>query len=141
VAEDLWRSDRIHAFLMRLVAVVTLAYWVEFFTKGRNRTSDDQAYVDFERAFPLADAYMSVAYLVSARQLSLGKEGAVPAGIAAGSAMVFLGCMDLLYDLQHQEFADRSPEMAAESVFVGFSLVFGPITMVRMWRARHRLRA
>jgi hypothetical protein len=126
---------------MRLVAFVTVGYWIDFFTAGRVRTSDDPAYVDFERAFPLADAYMSAAYLIAARQLMRGENAAVGTGIAAGSAMVFLGCMDLLYNLQHEKFADRTPEMAAETAIVAFSLAFGPMTMIRLWRARHRLQA
>ena len=55
--------------------------------------------------------------------------------------MVFLGGMDLLYNVQHRKFAERTPEMGLEAAIVSFSLLFGPITMVRMWRARHRLSA
>lgn len=132
-------SDRVHAWLMRIVAVVTIGYWVEFFTTKKVRTSDDQGYVDFERAFVLADGYMAAAYLAAARCLSNERSEAVPLGIAAGSAMTFLGGMDLLYNLQHHKFADRTPEMAVEKVIVATSLVFGPLTMIRMWRARLRL--
>lgn len=134
-------SDRVHAWLMRIVAVVTIGYWIEFFTSGKVRTSDDQAYVDFERAFVLADTYMAAAFLLAARRLSKGRPEAVGVGIAAGSAMTFLGAMDLLYDLQHRKFADRTPEMAVEGLIVATSLAFGPFTMLRMWRSRHRLGA
>jgi hypothetical protein len=47
--------------------------------------------------------------------------------------------MDLLYNIQHHKFADRTPEMAVETAIVATSMVFGPFTMIRMWRARHRL--
>lgn len=127
--------------MMRLVALATVGYWVEFFTSGKVRTSEETAYVDFERAFVLADGYMAAAFLLAARRLSRGRPEAVPAAIAAGSAMTFLGCMDLLYNLQHRKFADRTPEMMVETGIVAVSLTFGPATMVRMWRARHRLGA
>lgn len=132
-------ADRVHAFLMTGFAVATVAFWVEFFTTGKVRTSEEEAYVDFQRAFPLADAYMAGALLLAARNLRRQRPEAVPTGIAAGSASVFLGGMDLLYNLQHHKFADRTPEMALETFIVAFSLVFGPVTMVRLWRARHRL--
>ena len=132
-------GDRVHAFMMTGAAIATLAYWVEFFTSSKLRTSEDQAYVDFERAFPLADGYMAVALVFAARHLRQQRAGAVPVGIAAGSAMVFLGSIDLLYNLQHRKFADRTPEMAIEAGIVSFSLVFGPLTMFRLWRARGRL--
>lgn len=126
---------------MRIAAAVTAAYWIEFFTTGRLRTSDDQAYVDFERAFVLADSYMAAALLATAHRLSQGRPEAVGTGIAAGSAMTFLGLMDLLYDLQHRKFSERTPEMAVEGLFVAVSLTFGPFTMLRMWRSRRRLGA
>lgn len=134
-------ADRVHAWLMRIVAALIVAYWVEFFTGGRVRTSEEQAYVDFERAFVLSDGYMVAAFLLAARRLAKGRPEAVGVGIAAGSAMTFLGGMDLLYNLQHGKFRDRTPEMAVETVIVAFSLVFGPATMLRMWKARRRLGA
>lgn len=133
------KGDRVHAFLMTGAAAATVAYWLEFFTTGKVKTSDDQSYFDFERAFPLADAYMAGAFALAAHNLRRQRLDAVPTGIAAGSAMVFLGGMDLLYDLQHRKFAERTPEMAVEAGIVAFSLVFGPATMLRLWRARHRL--
>lgn len=135
------RGDRVHAGLMRAAAVLTGAYWAEFFTSGRVRTSEDRAYVDFERAFLLADAYMAIAYLAAARRLSQGHPDAVGIGVAAGSAMTFLGLMDLAYDLQQGKFADRTPEMMLEAAIVASSLILGPLTMMRLWRARRRLGA
>lgn len=132
-------GDRIHAFVMKGVAVAVAAYWAEFFTAGKVRTSDDRTYLDFERAFPLADAYMAAAYVAAGLLLSRQRPEAVPVGIAAGSAMVFLGSMDLLYDIEHRKFSERTPDMGIETMLVAFSLAFGPLTMIRMWRARHRL--
>lgn len=126
---------------MRVAALATIAYWIEFFTSGQVRTSEDEAYVDFERAFVLADAYMAAALLVGAHRLSRGRPDAVGVGIAAGSAMTFLGAMDLLYDLQHRVFAERTPATALEGLVVASCLAFGPFTMLRMWRSRHRLGA
>lgn len=124
---------------MRAAALVTGGYWAEFFTSGRVRTSADRAYVDFERAFLLADAYMAISYLAAARRLSQGRPEAVGIGVAAGSAMTFLGLMDLAYNLQQGKFADRSPEMMLETGIVVSSLILGPVTMMRLWRARRRL--
>ena len=82
---------------------------------------------------------MAVAYLVAAHLLVRGRMAAVPIGIAAGSAMVFLGLMDTLYNLEHGQYAIRTPEMATETAINVVCLVFGPWTMVRLWGARRRL--
>jgi hypothetical protein len=124
---------------MAVVGITTVAYWVEFFSSGRVRTSEDQAYVDFERAFPLADAYMAAAFLAGAGLLRRGRPAAVPVGIAAGSAMVFLGAMDTLYNLQHGKYRSMTPEMAVETLINAVSFTFGPFTMYRLWKARGRL--
>lgn len=52
---------------------------------------------------------------------------------------MFLGGMDLLYDLEHRKFSEPTPEVGVEAMIVVFSLMFGPWTMIRMWRAQHRL--
>jgi len=132
-------GDRAHAVLMLVVAAGTLAYWLAYFFAGAVQTADDAVYTGFENAFPLADGYMTVAYVVAATLLLRGRVLAVPAGIAAGSAMVFLGAMDTLFNLEHAKYADMTPEMAVETAINVVCLAFGPWTMVRLWRIRGRL--
>ncbi len=134
-------GDRIHASTMFLAAGLIVAYWVEWFTNGRNRVTDDPAYVTHQETFPLADAYMAVLYLAAARALWKQRESAVALGVAAGAAHVFLGLMDLLYDLQRGTMSETTPEARTEQAIVGASLVFGPLTMIRLWRGRRRLGA
>ena len=69
------------------------------------RASDDDAYVAFQNAFPLADAYMALCYLVSGRLLRRRNAVAVPAGIAAGSAITFLAAMDILWNIEHASYS------------------------------------
>ena len=132
-------GDRVHAALMLLAALGTVAYWTAWFTTGTVRTADDAAYVAFENAFPLADGYMTLCYVVAAVHLLRGRASAVPVGIAAGSAMVFLGLMDTLFNLEHGKYADPSAPMAVETAINVVCLAFGPWSMVRLWRARERL--
>jgi hypothetical protein len=132
-------GDRVHAALMFLAALGTVAYWTAWFTTGAVRTADDAAYVAFENAFPLADGYMTVCWVVAAVLLLRGRATAVPVGIAAGSAMVFLGLMDTLFNLEHGKYTTMTGEMAVETAINVACLTFGPATTVRLWRARGRL--
>jgi hypothetical protein len=129
----------VHAALMLVVAAGTLAYWLAYFLAGAVQTADDPVYTSFENAFPLADGYMATAYVVAAQLLLRGRVLAVPVGIAAGSAMVFLGGMDTLFNLEHAKYAAMTPEMAVETVINVTCFVVGPWTMVRLWRIRGRL--
>jgi hypothetical protein len=129
-------TDRHHAQLMLVAAAGTAAYWILWFAGGAVATGTDPCYVAFERAFPAADAYMAIAFVVAAAALRRGSALAVPAGIAAGSAMVFLGLMDTLYNLEHGKYADATVEMALEALINAVCLGFGPYTMWRLWATR-----
>jgi nicotinamide riboside transporter PnuC len=139
VAAQVTRADRVHAILMLVAALGTLAYWTAYFTAGAVQTSNDPAYLAFENAFPLADGYMAACLVVAAILLVRGNPTAIPFGIAAGSAMVFLGAMDTLFNLEHGKYADMTAEMAVETIINLVSFSFGPFTMIRLWRARRRL--
>jgi hypothetical protein len=132
-------SDRLTAAVMDLAALVTVGYWADYFTKGRVRSSGDPAYVAFENAFPLADGYLALCLAAGARALRRQHPAAVPWGIAAGSAMVYLAAMDTLFNLENGKYADRSPEMAVEAVINAATWTLGPWLIRRSWRSRTRL--
>ena len=132
-------GDWIHAACMTAFALGTLGYWADFFTSGDVRTAADPSYVDFESAFVLADAYLSASYTTAALLLVLQQPAAVPVGIMAGGASIYLGCMDLLYDLQHNKFANMDASMAFEAFIIACSFGLGGATIVRFSQAWDRL--
>jgi hypothetical protein len=141
VSQEPRAADRRHALAMLAAAAGTIAYWVDYFVAGGVQTSGDPTYLAFENAFPLADAWMATCYVIAAGFLRRGRVAAVPWGIAAGGAMVFLGCMDVLYNLEHGKYADMTGEMAIETAINLACLGFGPFTIWRLWRIRARLEA
>ncbi len=129
------------AVTLLIGAIGGLLYWVAFFTSGSVQATDHECYLVFERAFPAADAWGIATSLLAARGLWLGKPAAVLFGIAAGSAMIFLGLMDVLYNLQHDMYALANPEMMAEIAINLFALVVGPGTIAWAWHHRRALGA
>lgn len=128
-------GDRVHTGFMLLAALGTLAYWLVYFTSGATQVRGDEVYIAFENAFPLADGWMALCYVLAAYFLWRGDRRALLWGLCAGSAMIFLGCMDLLFNLEQDHFrAPISAEMWAEIVIVAFCLSFGPFTIARIWR-------
>jgi len=128
-------ADRIHAIFMLVAAFGTIAYWLTYFSSGATQLRDDEVYLAFENAFPLADGWMTLCFLLAAFFLWRGDRRALLWGICAGSAMIFLGCMDLLFNIEQKHFqAPPSAEMWAEIVIVVFCLSFGPFTIRRLWR-------
>jgi len=82
---------------------------------------------------------MASAAIAAAIGLVRRRPWAVLAGIAAGSALVFLGLLDVLFDLEQGLYARRSGAMAAEMVINVFCLSVGPLVMRWCWRYRRAL--
>ncbi|HUS24272.1 MAG TPA: hypothetical protein VM369_04940 [Candidatus Binatia bacterium] len=126
-------ADRIHAAAMALTALGTIAFWIVFYTSGENHVREDEVYFAFEHSFVLADSWMALFFLLAAWNLVRARPIATLFGICAGAMMLFLGSMDLLFNLQQHTFAVMSEAMIAECVIVAYSWVFGPVTVWRMW--------
>ena len=96
------RARRRMVVLLLVVAVVVVAYWALWFGHRSLVASESRpAYVEFENAFPLADAWLVVALVGSAHALWRRRPAALGWLLAGGGAGLYLFCMDVLYDLEH----------------------------------------
>jgi hypothetical protein len=117
-------------------AAVTLLYWVTFFTSGDVQSSEAECYLVFERAFPVADLWLTAACVAAAEGLRRRREWAVLFGISAGSAAIYLGGMDVLYNLENGMYSVQSGAMFGEIVINLFCFTFGPFLLLWFWRNR-----
>ena len=123
--------------LLALTVAGTVAYWIAFFAGGETlHSSETDAYLAFEHAFPAADAWMAACAAAAAVGLARRRPWGVLAGVAAGSAIVFLGLLDVLFNLEHGLYRVRSGAMAAEIVINVFCLGIGPFFLWYFWRYR-----
>ena len=119
-----------------LATGLNLLYWTLFFTTGQVQSSQDPVYLGFESAFPAADAWLGLASLICAEGLRRRRAWAVLFGIAAGSAFIYLGLMDTLYNLEHAMYYHWSGEMLTEIAINVGCFAFGPFLMAYVWRHR-----
>lgn len=126
---------------LAVVAVLTTLYWIDFFTSGGVQVREDAVYLAFEKAFPLADAWMATCSLLGAIGLWWRRPWGLLFGLLAASAQVFLACMDVLFNLNEGNYAIASAAMAAE-VAINLGLLAGaPLLIAFLWRRRHELLA
>ena len=119
--------------------VLDIAYWSVWFTDRRLIASENtRAYYEFENAFPLADAWLGVACLLAWWTLSTHRPSALFWLLCAGSAGVYLFCMDLLYDLENGIFTSGSGGIV-EAVIVAVTGVFSVTVLTWSWRHRGAL--
>lgn len=122
-----------------VAALGTTLYWVVFFTSGVVQVTDDPGYLAFERAFPLADGWMAACALIAAIGLARGRPWGLLFGLLAGSSIVFLGCMDVLYNLNEGTYSVGNAAMWAELAINAFCLLGAPALIVHLWRHRRLL--
>jgi hypothetical protein len=124
-----------------VVAGLDLLYWVLFFSTGEVQSSQDAVYLGFEQAFPAADAWLGIAAVACAEGLRRRRAWAVLYGIAAGSAFIYLGLMDTLYNLQHGMYLHLDGAKLGEIAINVACFSFGPFLMWYVWRHRRWLEA
>ncbi len=117
-------------------AVGLIYFWTEFFGGGDNRVSHDEFYILFETQFVAADIVTGIAGLVCALGLWRDAQWAqVWGGVFAGGVL-FLGCMDVSYNLYAGNYASFSPAMILENFINIYCFTVGPYLIYYL--VRHR---
>ncbi len=129
--------------MVMLVGAIALdaAYWAIWFTQRDWIASEHtQAYYDFENAFPLADLWLGLACVLALVTLVRRRPTALLWLVATGAAGLYLGSMDLLYDLEHDIFT-RGGGGAFEAVIVAVTWIFSITVLRYAWTRRGELLA
>ena len=97
------RFSRLTLGLVLIAFAALLAYWVIWFFVNRDWLAnlDTPAYYAFENAFPAADGWLALACACGAWALWKRRPSALFWLLVGGSASVYLGLMDVLYDLEN----------------------------------------
>lgn len=96
----------------------------------------DEVYLAFENAFPLADAWMAICALLGAIGLWQRRGWGFLFGLLAASSAIFLGLMDMLFNLQQDIYAMGGVETAIEITINVLTLGLGPVIIVYLWKNR-----
>jgi hypothetical protein len=126
--------DTVIAVLLLVTAVVTAAYWVDFFWHGSVHVVEEEWYIRFERAFPVADGFTGVCAAASGIGLLAGEEWGVALGLVAAGGLVFLGLMDVTFNVDnglYRRLAD-SGAMRAELFVNVWTLGLGGFVAVEL---------
>lgn len=128
-------AHRILGFLLVLGAIVTAIYWWSYFSGGEVMTSTERWYTAFESAFPVADGWMALCMAISGVGLIRGRAWARPAGLLAGSALIYLALMDITFNVENGLYAlaATSEAMQAEIAINGSSALLGIWTILACW--------
>jgi hypothetical protein len=135
------RHYRLTLGLVLAAFVAMVAYWVIWFFVDRSwlANMDTQAYYVFENAFPAADGWLAVACAAGAWTMWKRRASSLFWLLAGGSASVYLGLMDVLFDLENGVYAAPKGDWGAVGVEVAinlYALGVGAWALAFGWRNR-----
>jgi hypothetical protein len=135
---------RFHGLTLGLILaafVALLAYWIVWFFVNRQwlASMDTQAYYVFENSFPAADAWLAFACAAGAWSLHKRRPAGLFWLLAGGSASIYLGLMDVLFDLENGIYLAPKGDWGAVGTEIAinvYSLGVGAWALWYGWRNR-----
>ncbi len=130
------RHMKVLGWLSILTSVGTLLYWLNFFLFGTVHVVDEDWYLKFERAFPVADGWMAVCTLLAGVGFLRRSPQANRFALLAGSSLVFLALLDITFNVDNGLYAQTftSSAMATEAAINVWTIVFGAISIAATGR-------
>jgi len=133
-------SDTLLIVLGLFSFVAITLFWFTWFVYPdfiQSRSPSDpqfDMYVNFEQSFIVADSWFALISLVGAVGVWRGRSWGYLFLLLAGSSAIFLGLMDLTYDLQNSMFSPFSFEAIIELIIIALLLTLGPLIIMKTWR-------
>ncbi len=130
---------------MIFAALLTIAYWTIWYGVDRNILASSHAasYYTFENAFPAADAWLTLTLLLGALGIARRRPWGLLWGLLAGGAGVYLGCMDVLFDLENGIYlVPKGGDPSAVAIEVAINVltfVLAAVVLTYVWRNRRWL--
>ena len=110
-------------------------YWIDFYLKRGVQVVDEDWYTRFEKAFTVADLWTAACALVGAIGLLGGQTYGVLFAFIAASSLIFLGLMDVTFNIQNKLYRliSKSDQMKFELFINLWTLGLGIALIVLFW--------
>ena len=121
--------------LLVITGVLMICYWIEFFLRKGVQVTQEDWYIKFQRAFPVADMWLAVCAFLGAIGLLTEQGYGLFFAMLAASSLIFLALMDITFNVQNKLYrlVSTSNEMKMELAGnLGF-LAVGIILIVYSW--------
>jgi hypothetical protein len=134
--EAMKTAERILGVVLIVAALVTAYYWWSYFHGGDVRVIDARWYTAFESSFPVADGWMALCAALAGIGLLMDRRWAAPFGLLAASAIVYLACMDITFDVENGLYALAAANDAMKfEIFINAACaILGLATLWVSWR-------
>jgi len=123
------------AVLLIITALFTIYYWADFYTKGGVRVVNEDWYMKFEKAFPIADLWMAACCLLGATGLLTEQTYGSFFSLLAASSLIFLALMDITFNIENNLYRliATSSQMVLELAINLWGLTLGIVLITYLW--------
>ena len=111
-----------------------IGFWIYFFLVENKKPNQREGYLEFEQSFPLPDlGWAAPCLIIGAIGLIIDQKFGFVFSIAGGSALIFLGLLDISHNLQYGGYKGEKLDIILNLIVNVFCIVFGPIFMIFGW--------
>jgi len=124
------------AVLLIITALVMIYYWADFYLRGAVHVIEEDWYIKFEKAFPVADLWgLVVCSLLGAVGLLTEQPYGPFFSLLAAGSMIFLALMDITFNIENNLYPliATSNQMVFELVIDLWTLVLGISLIAYLW--------
>ncbi|MFX1572298.1 MAG: hypothetical protein ACFFB0_06080 [Promethearchaeota archaeon] len=108
-----------------------IGFWIYFFLVENKKPNQREGYLEYERSFPLPDLGWAAPCLIfGAIGLIMNQMFGFIFSIAGGSALIFLGLLDISHNLQYGGYTGEKWDIILNLAVNLFCIIFGPIFMI-----------
>jgi hypothetical protein len=136
---SLHKRIKIAAVLELVLAVGMISFWIAFFTSDLVQIDDPklrEAYLAFESAFPVPDAYLAVVLIIGGIGLLRRKSYGRLFSFIGGASLVFLGLLDVSFNTQHGIYSLGLDEAVMNLSINLICLGMGVFLILTIWKSR-----
>jgi hypothetical protein len=114
---------RLTIVLVFVAFVALIAFWTVWFVNREWVANlDTESYFVFENAFPAADGWLTLACGAGAWALWKRKGSGLFWLLVGGSSSIYLGCMDVLFDLENGVYRAPKGDWGAVGIEIAINL-------------------
>jgi hypothetical protein len=116
-------------------AILLIYYWVDFFFRKGVQVIQEDWYIIFQKAFPIADIWIAICAFLGAIGLLTDQNLGIFFSILAASSMIFLALMDITFNFENKMYRliKTSSEMKMELAANIWFLSVGVILIISLW--------
>ena len=123
------------SILLIMSVILMIYYWIDFFLRKGVQVTQEEWYIKFQKAFPVADMWMVMCALFGAIGLLTEQDFGLFFSILAASSMIFLALMDITFNVENKLYhlIGTSNEMKLELAGNLWFLSVGIILIIYLW--------